>query len=238
MKRRAGLMAVVATLVLITGLVAMEAAPVYVVWEYETGTQLLWNADEAYIFIDRLRTGWSGSYPAWAWQIFRNLVRAPTSIKLTGRSLVVLRYTSDGLVRYIVPDARPTHFYVVDGRIYGTHQRIVARWTGTQFEPADAVDRQRFLEAREVSELTFSDVNGWSKRRNLLQSASRVAMTIGGQQIVLSTQGSEMEGQKAIDIERPGQPAERIWSVDQRRRFVTKAQYDEFLSGAVEATSR
>src|SRR6266571_6404217 len=108
----------VVVVVVLVGFCAMAFFNMYAVAWIDHAGQILWNADEAYLFIQVGRNGWRGSflrYLIWVANNFLQLASPPTD---TRRTLQVFRFTSDGVEEYTIPDIGIGELIIIQGNIY------------------------------------------------------------------------------------------------------------------------
>jgi hypothetical protein len=227
--KRALVIAIVISLPVVSAVVVRA----HIVWERETITQLLWNEHEAYLMIGMRRTGWWGNYAQLAWYAALNYFRIGTPARDTYNWVTVMRCTGDGVEQHLVPGPTiPT--YVYENRVYGRYQGTLAKWTGTFFERISEGEEKR-VEAGRSPMGEFSAFNGWSKRLNILSGPageSEYPLRLGGQtmamKLVIDRQGAT---KKTIYLNRPGQPPQKMWELDERAQYVTWDEYNALLKG-------
>jgi hypothetical protein len=230
--------ALVAMLVLTGAFVVMTR---HVVWEHGNDAELLWRQDEALLFINASRTGWSGNIFQWSWQVGRNYLQLPTQIRKTAISVVVIRLTSIDVERYVFENTGIGSVAVFDDRIYaavagGPDRGSLAKWSRVRFEPVGADERQRVAAGKipcSQPGCEFSDVRGWSHRccvlSRIYEGETKFPMMVSGQQLVLTVSADPEHGSTTIDLQRVNRGTQRLWSVDEGARRVTADQYAAFL---------
>lgn len=203
------------------------ASPKHVAWADETGTQLLWSADEAYIVIHMRQSGWHGSVLSQLWQAFRNFVGAPTAIRDSVESVVVFSYSNVGLQREEVRGVTTSPFRPLGGQLYTSVNGRRARWTGSGFEPARA-EEVKELESAALLVGDYDDVGGWSNRMNLLywgQAGTRHRLGIAGHQVELRVEAPSGFREKRLILVIENEAPREIWSLDSRTQELTDEQY-------------
>ena len=222
------LIAVVATVV-----VTMVTVKTYPVRLVDNGAELWWDADEAYLFIGTSRLGWQRNYLEFYLDIVANYLRLSRPAQNTRSAVVVLRLTLDGVEQHIFENASVGSYRVFEGHIYTYENRSLLRWSGTRFEHVSADEERRFAGAKIPSGEFFS-VNGWSYRCCVLHrraggGETEFAIELGGQQLVLKV-NDDVGVSVTVDLQRPNQQSQRIWSLDERPRRVSKDEYYAFLN--------
>jgi hypothetical protein len=219
MKKRVGIV-----LVLVVGALSITMPTSYRVLSKDTGAQLLWTADEAYLFLGTNELGWGFSPARIALERILYLFQTTTTAQRSRSSVTVFRITAKSVDRHDANNMMLGPYGVVDDHIVSG----LWRWTGERFEPATADERAKWLEKAPPQ---FSDVAGWSKRS---LNPGSFPIDLGGKRVVLTV--SRMDNDfTAIELQRNGLPSEKIWSVAHSPRKVTKAEYEAMFEtvGAV-----
>lgn len=224
--------------VVIAGLFALAIAAgawlkMYYVREDNAGC-LLWNTNEAYLFMDVHPRGYHFTYLEYPSVVFKEYFNAPPFPNDQSVSVVVLRVTHSGVERHEVriagESANAPDFYTTFGDdIYANCQGVLCRWTGTRFEAATEEERGRLDGINRLSALEFANREGWYKRE-VGQTASdyQFSVDVGTQVRLLIKAGnvySSAYDSPTVDLLRPGQSAERIWYLDGAPRRVSKSEY-------------
>ena len=230
-KRRSILIAsvfVVAAVVLVFG-------KIYIIRD-DSGADLLWSSNEAYLFTGVARRGFRISYLEYPWVVLKELlygVRQPDDQRT---SLTVLHITVSGVERHVVEASdeeqanTPDLYTPFEGNIYANYHGSLQKWTGNKFEPATA-EEQRRLDGtnRLVATDIEKDAAGWSKR-GFAQAVSdyEFAVDVAGKFTVHVTNKrlGRSAGVLSVTLVRPGQPVEDIWHVDGRPSTVSKTEYE------------
>jgi hypothetical protein len=202
------------------------ASPKHVAWADETGTQLLWSADEAYIVIHMRQSGWHGSVLSQLWQVFRNFVGAPTVIRNSVESVVVFEYSTAGLQRAEVRGLTTSIIRPFGNRLYANVNGRRARWEGSRFEPATA-EEARQLQGGAFRLGNYDDVGGWSNRSNLLywgQVDTRHRLAVAGRQVEIRVEASGFRD-KRLSLVIENEAPREIWSLDSGPQDLTEEQY-------------
>ena len=126
----------------IVGLLALAIAAgvwlkIYYVREDSAGW-LLWNANEAYLFMSVHPRGYHFTYFEYPFALLRQYFNAPPFPDDERVSVVVIRVTSSAIERHDVDigkgDAHEPDFYTTFGEgIYANCQGVLCRWTGSGF---------------------------------------------------------------------------------------------------------
>jgi hypothetical protein len=203
--------------------IALAARPGYFLRESDNDAQVMWNDTEALVFIGSSQLGWSMNGLQLASEFANNIFGGVTPAEARRSSVTVVRYSPDGASKYLFNDEKISQYMVFEGRIYDSHAR---RWSGTHFEPIRQDEVDRFWRAM-ASYNPRVPHDGWSYNSALLHSADferRISMWIGRKEVLLIAGHSE-DG-KWIDFQTAGQLPERVWQLDERRKHLSKEEYE------------
>jgi hypothetical protein len=197
---------------------------VYLTLDGAHGT-ILWNANEAYLFIDIRRIGHEMSvvrFPLF-WIASRLGVVSEANDE-SGR-LVVIRVSGSEVnqheqgISYRPPGAEPGQYTPRQGRIYANYPALggLCFWSGDHFEPAPAEQRRGF---NGINGLTQKDFDlGWASREFTVgpgDADDRSTIDVGNnfRLVVSDLSAKDADRTLSVDLLRSGQRAARIWSVD------------------------
>jgi hypothetical protein len=191
---------------------------------------VLWNGDEAYLFLGGKTLGYKVSYLGYPVALVRQYfgdVRLPDNER---SSITVLRVTPSGVERYVQSDVFLDLYTPMGNTVYANHQGSLWKWTGSKFEPTTSEEQRRLGGTGRLSAQAFDDVEGWFSRPRVTSGPPKVrfTMNIGGQPLTLVVERSP-RGDISIDLLRPGQASDRIWHVDEQPRRVGSAEYDRYF---------
>jgi hypothetical protein len=184
--------------------------------------QLIWNANEAYLAVQVTHFGWRRSYLRVLLDSFMVLSKYGAAARELTRSNIVFRIGPTTLQKHDSDQVTPTlTFYLLDDKVsdgYGV-------WSGDKFQPL-APTQKRDLVA--MPRTDFSDWRGWSGRRFTPDAprphGERIPFRVGQSSMALVVSGDVLVS-AAIALERGDAPAQPLWSVDERMRFVSKTEY-------------
>jgi hypothetical protein len=212
-------------------LAALTFIPMYHVRE-DSGGQLLWKGDRAYLFVSVVRRGYRFSYWAYPWTVLSEYLGALPVPVSQRRTLDVLLLTPNTLERHVleIEGNDPHLFTPFEGHIYANCQGTPCKWNETHFEPATEDEGQKLNGISNLSAIDFTNIGGWSKRRiGAVASDFQFSVELSDQFALLVKQGNvyrSVYDSSSIDMMRRGQPSERLWYVDGNPRQVTKSEYD------------
>jgi len=232
---------VILAAVLLIAIVSVVFPKLYII-EDDTGGDLLWNLNEAYLFTGISHRGYQIRYLEYPWVLLKALlygVRLPDDQRT---SETVLHITSSGVERHVVEASDTEQANIPDlltpfeGHIYANYHGSLYKWTGNRFEAANA-EEQRQLDGtnRLVARDITKDAAGWSKR-GFGQAVSdyEFSVDVGGKftlQVTNKVVDRSRSSVVSVRLARPGQPPENIWHVDGRPKRVSKKEYENAFKG-------
>lgn len=190
---------------------------------------VLWNADVAYLFIGCGDLGHRISYLSYPFEDLREHLGAIRPADDRRAWTIVIRIDKSSVTRY-GPDQSRFDFYTpFDGEIFANHEGTLWRWAGTGFVKANYADKDR---AARLNALNFDNVNGWSKRTEILSQLdgeTTFQLQLDGIQPSLIVNRKNQGRNITIDLVRPNQVPEQLWHLDRQPRSVTRAEYNEIF---------
>jgi hypothetical protein len=208
-----------AIVVVVVALVLGGTVKASVVRDKPTITQLLWNKNEAYLFIGQNLVGWRLSYVMLAVSMLSPYGPPSQNVK---QRMTVVRITPSTIERRQIDGMLPPDLAAAEGRVatYGG-----ALWTGTEFESQGG---RLYGKLKHMQSPNFSDVDGWSKRTLILPGERTIDIEIGNQTFrLLSTLDS---GNPVLDLDRGDGKRERLWSADGGSRWLSAREYDALFA--------
>ena len=197
------------------------------------GGELLWNssADQAYLFWEVNSRGYQVSYLEYPFQVFRDFFGLPRTPDDSHSYMAVWRITSTGIQNHILDEKPLTFATPVGDSIYANREGTLWKWSLDHFEPVTPEEQQEIGGTRRLSGLNVTDVDGWTTRRELGSPGKEVGyeMKLGGKQIILVVDPGPKNDKMSIDLIRSGQAPQRIWTMGETPRKVSKAEYKQLL---------
>jgi hypothetical protein len=197
----------------------------------------LWHGQEAYLFLEVGSFGYRSSYLRYFGEAITASFNAPVPATNKGSQTDVFRFTPKGFERYdnesllLGPEVAP-----VDDIIYASSDGGLVKWSGRNFEPANAKDQQRFV-SLSVAGPDFTNFNGWSRRSFIFNKGVdakifnqggnvKIEIQLDGKPSVFNVTHGEQGDYLSISWEPQGQEAQQIWYLDLRPRNVSKSEYE------------
>jgi hypothetical protein len=221
---------IVAVLIIIAGVCAWNfwVGGLHFIRADGGGGSVLWNGDEAYLFVYDCSDGFVLSILEYLTEPIREYFYAPAIPADSKCVLTVVRVTSSGVERHFQEfEGGIDHFTPLGGRIYAHCPGGVCKWNGDKFELITEEEERNIGGYPPLSEEEFSNVNGWSRRwiRGTFvgQTTPPFEFSIGlNKGSTLLVKGSNPV---SVDLQRSNTGSERIWYHEQRTRWVSRATY-------------
>src|SRR5271165_3272350 len=221
---------VVLAVLFVIAVMALGFGKIYAIRD-DCGGDLLWNADEAYLFMGVARRGFRISYLDYPWVMLKELlygVRLPDDQRT---SVTVVHITASGTEHDVVqmldeqPANTPIRYARRQGYIYANCEGHLCKWTGNKFETATEEEQRRLDGTSQLDEKHMEE--GWSKRsRGAASTDYQFAVDVGHTLILEVTNKLPDQSRRSIvsvDVVRPGRAPERAWYLDGRPRRVSRA---------------
>ena len=228
-------------------------APIYYVQD-GSGANLIWNGDQAYIFITVLHRGYRMNclhlVAEFVMELFPFGASSPDD---KSSSVIVLRIAPGNLQRFDfdnmnldAPDAMGQNIYVVNGENNGG----LLKWFNDHFERTSVEEQTALRKAQATGRIpvapSYENIDGWSRcpaagkvGRDALgiyaEKDAKVVIQVNGKPTTLVMNSGFITHEAFIDLIRPGEASQRIWYLDKQTHRVSRAEYERTFSskGAV-----
>jgi hypothetical protein len=202
---------------------ALSLVKMHFIRAIDHDAQLMWNEDEALLFIGEGELGTRETLAQLASEIVYNLFGGTFEPDNARQSLVVIRHTHRGLEKHVLDGVPMNSYTVSDGQIYNIGGD---RWSGSRFEKATDEEVNRFYAAMRGYD-RFHPNGGWSYLMGVLyrpEPEAHFPMQIGGGlvELIVLRHGEY----KSIQLRTADQSIQDIWHLDESRRWVSKEEYD------------
>jgi hypothetical protein len=203
---------------------------IYLAWDF-ADAQLVWNTNEADVFVQEVTKGYRHSYLSFPFETIRQMLHGVTPPDKKRFYSVLLVLTPTTVRRFEVADATLTWVNPVDGGLFAGSESGIQRWTGNHFVPASPRETEDFENAMHSSSHgpDYDDLNGWSARSSILGGGGhKYTLQLAGKTLALEVTGHS-EHDLSIDVLCPGQAPKTVWHLNERPRWVSEAEYDELF---------
>jgi hypothetical protein len=205
----------------------------------DSGGQLLWKSDEAYLFASVKRRGYRVRVLNFGWLALKEWLNVPPPLPTDQRVfLTVIRVSSSGIERHdhkVVEDGwyGPDFFTPIGETIYANCQGILCKWLGDRFENATPEEQKNLDGINRLSSDSVESINGWSKRGvGEVAGDFHFSIEIGNGTRLRIQQGNVFRSttdSATVYLDRTGQPSQQLWHVNGAPRRVTKREYEQVL---------
>ncbi len=197
----------------------------------DNGGTMLWNSNEAYLFMSEVRRGYRMNWPAFAVSALFEWFNAhplPTDQRVF---FIVIHVTPDGVERHVAKITTDTaaipHFFTPVGQtIYAFSEGSISKLSGDHFELATADERARVGGLEHLWSDVDRTVNGWSEKGvGKVAGDFEFSVQIGKDTTLKIHQGNLYKSaadSPTVDLYRTGQPALQLWRVDGEPHWVSK----------------
>lgn len=212
-------------------IVSMGAQKTYYVRD-NANADILWDTDEAYLFIRTSVTGYRLRRIGYPYEMLREhlgIVRNPDNKR---HSLLIFKIRPRMVTKYIAEDVAVSGYVPVDNAIYMNTEGVPLKWTGDHLEPANRVDSNRLSEVENEYKPGFSNVRGWSEDYGILNRGTgeqRFSPKVSSVPVAVTVAVSPGKLDQAIQITLSNGTTDRIWSLDGRPKKITRAEYQDLF---------
>jgi hypothetical protein len=199
------------------------------------GGILYWNNSEALLFMGGGVDGARMSVLRYAVEPFIEMGRIPGRPPDDERcsQVVVVRVTDKEIGRYDTGLGCVADYDVFEGHIYAVEWSRLWKWSGTNFDAATPEEAHVFDEGRVAATAAarphpweFDGVEGWSMRV-LNYKPPKNELILNGQPVTIIFHGETWPKRPlSVDLVRPGQSPQTIWSFDGRVHMVSRSEYE------------
>jgi hypothetical protein len=218
--------------VLVIAAAVLVLGKIYIIRD-DSGGDLLWNSNEAYLFMDVRRRGFEMRYLEYPWVMLQEFFYGVRGINDQRTSVTVIHITASGVERHVVEASdeeqanTPDFLTPLQGYIYANYHGSLCKWTGNKFETATEEEQRRLGGTNRLIEENME--RGWSKRGFGEESSNyEFAVDVGGKfslQVTNKVTGKGNHAMVSVGLIRPGQTPEGIWHLDGRPKWVGRAEY-------------
>jgi hypothetical protein len=221
---------VVAILLVLGAVAALPLVKFYFIKADGGRGYILWKNDEAYLFMYDRPFGYYLSGAQWLVEPLAEYFHGSAAPIDDANILAIFHITASSVERHTQKSTIAIDsFTPLDDTIYSICPGGICKWTGAQFELISSEEEQKIDGRKQlVNNWTeFHDVNGWSRRTILPIGPGEApvhgefSIEVNKQISILVTQGNPT----SVDLQRPGQPSERIWYYKRGTSMVSETKY-------------
>ena len=216
-------------------------APVYYIRD-EAGANLIWNSDQAYVFITVVHRGYRMNCLRLFGAFVKELIPFETfSPDDLSSSVIVFRIAPGNLQRFDFdnmnldsPDGIGQNIYVVNRE----NNVGLLKWSDDHFERTSTEEQNAFRTAHSSGKIPagpiYENIDGWSKsgvagKPSMLsgEEDAKIVIRVNGSATTLVMNSGFITHQAFIDLIRPDETSQRIWHLDQRTHRVNRTEYQK-----------
>jgi hypothetical protein len=202
---------------------------------------LLWNSNEAYLFVNTFQSGYNFSYLGYLGEIVREIFPfGASSPQKEHFCMIVLHITPETTERHVVDNFHAgSPPFVVGQNIYAGNlsaETGPTKWSGSHFEPMTSEEYKAVQDAQHGGGIpispSYDNIGGWSRRMVDVVSPendAKITIEIAGKQLSLLAHSGARDHEAYIDVTRPEQPPDRIWHLNERSQRISKATYNQIF---------
>ena len=208
----------------------------------DNGGTMLWNANEAYLFMSIVRRGYRLSWPAYGAGIVGQWLNAPPSPTDQRIFFIVVHVTPSGVERHVAKVTEDTaavpHFFTPVGQsVYAFSEGTIYKLSGDHFDTATPEEQAKLGGIDHLSSDVDATINGWSER-GIGQVAGDAEFSVGiGKDLTLKIrQGNIYKSptdSATVNLHRPGQSTQELWNVNGQPRRVSRREYERAMSTVI-----
>ena len=190
---------------------------------------LLWNRNEAYLFIHGERRGYHVSYLGYLAEVVKEYFGVIDLPDDERPFTIIIRITPSGIERHGEKD-QFGYFTPVDDTIYaGRNDSNLWKWAGTHFQKAGIDEQEKLKGIEGLSKKNFTNVSGWSARYSITSNIKEeFPITLGGKSMTVQvTTLSLGAGEVSVDLLRHDLPAEMLFHRSGQPRRVSRSEYQQ-----------
>jgi hypothetical protein len=205
----------------------------YIVGDSAQDDVLLWNQDQAYLFIGWGRSGYHFTGFEYLFAHIPAYFGIPRTVDDNRLSIIVFRITPTAIERYV---AEPYQMYRGFLGYFPRGDTIYAydggatlwKWAGARFETVTP-EEQRGLALELSSQGDYTNVDGWSSRHSLTARPTKSEIEVQGKPVALFTKVKDSGREVTVEVRLAGGKLQRILQTTRAWHLVSKSEYEEIF---------
>lgn len=206
--------------------------PVHLLGDSVQDGVLMWNSEEAYLFLGWGRSGYRLTGFEYLLSYIPAYFGVPRTVDDNRLSMIVIRIDPTGVQRYVAEPYQMDHpflAYVPRGKtIYASDGGAVLwTWAGTHFEKLSPEEQQKLA----VDQTVFSpgedytNVSGWSSRHSVASWPSEFKIELQGKPVTFLTKQKSSGKELSIELRLPSGASQMALHVKRDLHVVSKSEY-------------
>ena len=193
---------------------------------------LLWNSEEAYLFVGWGRSGYHLTGFEYLFSYVPAYFGIPRTVDDNRLSMVVFRITPTGIERYVTEPYQMYRGFLAyiprDKTIYAYDGgAMLWKWAGTHFETAYPEEQQKIVLDEKLlsAKKDYTNVSGWSVRHSLTTWPSKSEIELQGKPLTFFMTSKNSGDEVLLDVQLPGATPQRILHTKSGLHLVSKSEY-------------
>src|SRR5690349_7090608 len=206
---------------------------VHVVGDSAQDGVLLWDSEEAYLFIAWGRSGYHFTGFEYLFSYVPAYFGVPRTVDDNRLSMVVFRITPTATERYVAEPYQMYHGflgYVPRGSTIYAYDggAMLWKWAGTRFETVTPQEQRTLAldEKAYASKQDYTNVDGWSSRHSLATWAPKSEIELQGKPVTFFTKVKDSGSEVSVELQLSGRTPQRILRTRSAWHLVSKSEYD------------
>jgi hypothetical protein len=205
---------------------------------------LLWNSEEAYLFVGWGRSGYHLTGFEYLLAYIPAFFRVPRTVDDNRFSTIVARITPSGVERYVTErnqkDSPFLAYFPRGNTIYAYDGgEALWKWVGTHFEKLSPEEQQKVdVDAKAPSSKEdYTNVNGWSLRHSPTGWPPEFEIQLQGKPVAFFTKSKHSGEELSIELRLPDGSSQGMLHVKHPLHFVSKSEYARAMKWRVAYTT-
>lgn len=205
---------------------------------------LLWNSDEAYLFLAWGRSGYHFTGFEYLFSHVPAYFGVPRTVDDNRLSMLVVKITPTAVERHVTEPyqmyrgfltyiPRNKTIYAYDGGA------MLWKWAGTRFDTVslDELKKLALDQNSLTSEKDYTNVDGWSSRHSLTTWPSTTKIELQGKPVTLFLTSKDSGQEISLDIQLPDGARQSVVRTNRKFHLVSKSEYESTFKAADRAQS-
>lgn len=197
---------------------------------------LLWNSDEAYLFIGWGRSGYHLTGFEYLFAYIPAYLGVPRTVDDNRLSMIVFRITPTSIERYVAePYQMYSGFlaYVPRGNTIYAYDggATLWKWAGTHFETVTPEEQRRLALDQKAftSKKDYTNVDGWSSRHSLPTWPPKSEIELQGKPVTFFTKVKDSGGEVSVELQVSGRTPQRVLRTKNAWHLISRSEYERIF---------
>ncbi|SRR6266567_4520333 len=226
----------VAALVLVLLVLTLGFFEFHIVGDSVQDGVLLWNSDEAYLFIGWGRSGYHFTGFEYLLAYVPAYFGVPRTVDDNRLSMVVFRITPTTVEKYVTEPYQMDRGFLAyvprDKTIYAYDGgAMLWKWAGTRFETVTPEEQRRLALDQKAfySKGDYTNLEGWSSRHSLATWPPKSEIELQGKPVTFFTKVKNSGAEVSVDLQLSGGTPQRILRTKNAWHLVNTSEYERIF---------